>query len=43
MYQDARGTQHLDFDGNGLADYSFADKDFSVRSLLGNAVLRWEY
>jgi len=35
--------QMVDFDGNGLVDYSFADKDFNVRSLIGNAVLRWEY
>jgi len=37
------GTQHVDFDGDGEADYSFSDRDFNVRSLVGNAVLRWEY
>ena len=35
--------QHIDFDGDGFADYSFGDRDFNVRSLIGNAVLRWEY
>jgi hypothetical protein len=33
----------VDFDGDGRVDYSFDDRDFNVRSLLGNAVLRWEY
>jgi hypothetical protein len=37
------GTQHVDFDGDGFTDYSFSDRDFNVRSLIGNAVLRWEY
>lgn len=37
------GTQHVDFDGDGQADYAFSDRDFNVRSLVGNAVLRWEY
>jgi hypothetical protein len=37
------GTQHVDFDDDGVADYSFSDRDFNVRSLIGNAVLRWEY
>ncbi|MSR35868.1 MAG: hypothetical protein EXR95_04365 [Gemmatimonadetes bacterium] len=41
--RDAAGNQHVDLDGNGITDYSFADKDFNVRSLRGNAVLRWEY
>ena len=36
-------TQHLDFDGDGVADSSFSDRDFIQRSLVGNAVLRWEY
>ncbi|NUQ11156.1 MAG: carbohydrate binding family 9 domain-containing protein [Gemmatimonadaceae bacterium] len=40
---DADGTRHIDFDGDGAADYSFGDRDFNVRSLRGNAVLRWEY
>jgi len=37
------GTQHVDFDGDGVTDHSFEDRDFNVRSLIGNAVLRWEY
>jgi hypothetical protein len=37
------GTQHVDFDGDGQADYAFGDRDFNVRSLVGNAVVRWEY
>ena len=41
--RDAQGTQHVDFDGDGAPDYTFADRDFNVRSLIGNAVLRWEY
>ncbi|HSG48289.1 MAG TPA: DUF5916 domain-containing protein [Longimicrobiales bacterium] len=34
---------HVDFDGDGTADFQFADRDFNFRSLIGNAVLRWEY
>jgi hypothetical protein len=38
------GTQRLvDFDGDGRTDFSFRERDFRVRSLRGNAVLRWEY
>jgi hypothetical protein len=38
------GNQRLvDFDGNGTTDFSFAERDFRIRSLRGNAVLRWEY
>jgi hypothetical protein len=37
------GTQHVDFDDDGQADYAFSDRDFNIRSLIGNAVLRWEY
>ena len=33
----------VDFDGDGTPDLSFPDRDFNVRSLRGNAVLRWEY
>ena len=40
---DASQTRYFDFDGNGTADYSVDDQDFNVRSLIGNAVLRWEY
>ncbi len=35
--------QFIDFDGDGIADYSFTDRDFNERSLLGNVVLRWEF
>ena len=35
--------QQVDFDGNGSTDYTFTDKDFNVGSLIGSAVLRWEY
>jgi hypothetical protein len=37
------GTQYIDFDGDGVTDYGLSDRDFNVRSLIGNAVLRWEY
>jgi hypothetical protein len=37
------GTQYIDFDGDGVTDYDLSDRDFNVRSLIGNAVLRWEY
>jgi hypothetical protein len=40
---DGRLRQHIDLDEDGVADYSFRDRDFNVRSLVGNAVLRWEY
>jgi hypothetical protein len=39
----ASGRRYLDFNQDGVADHSFADRDFNVRSLLGNAVFRWEY
>ncbi|NNF27015.1 MAG: hypothetical protein HKN73_07345, partial [Gemmatimonadetes bacterium] len=39
----SEGDRLLDFDADGLADLSFADRDFNVRSLRANAVLRWEY
>jgi len=35
--------QHVDVDGDGRADLNFEDQDFNIRSLVGNAVLRWEY
>jgi hypothetical protein len=35
--------RYVDFDGDGQTDYSFSDRDFNVRSLRLNAVLRWEY
>lgn len=37
------GTRYVDFDGTGTPDYSFRDRDFNVRSLIGNTVFRWEY
>ena len=37
------GIQYVDFDGDGATDYSFGDRDFNVQSLVGNAVVRWEY
>lgn len=40
---DPSGTQSVDYDGDGTADHTFSDRDFNVRSLIGNAVLRWEY
>lgn len=41
--QAADGTRLIDFDGDGTADHEFTDRDFNVRSLIGNAVFRWEY
>ncbi|MFT5142986.1 MAG: hypothetical protein ACI84D_001606 [Thalassolituus oleivorans] len=40
---DADGTRFFDFDRDGTADGSTSDRNFNVRSLIGNAVLRWEY
>lgn len=40
---DPDGTRLVDFNGDGTVDYSFGERSFTVRSLLGNAVLRWEY
>lgn len=37
------GERFVDFDGQGAADFSFGDRDFNIRSLVGNAVFRWEY
>ncbi len=37
------GRRLIDFDSDGVSDYSFTDRDFNVRSLIGNAVFRWEY
>lgn len=41
--QSPDGTRYIDFDGDGTADHSFRDRDFNVRSLIGNAIFRWEY
>ncbi len=40
---DPNNERYIDFDGDGVADTSFDDRSFNVRSLVGNAVLRWEY
>lgn len=40
---DGQNTRYVDFDGDGTPDTSFSDRSFNVRSLVGNAVLRWEY
>ena len=40
---DPSGTQSVDFDDDGTVDFTFGDRDFNFRSLIGNAVLRWEY
>jgi hypothetical protein len=40
---DDEGERYVDFDGDGTVDDAFDDREFNVRSLVGNAVLRWEY
>jgi hypothetical protein len=40
---DPNGRRHIDFDGDGISEYAFTDRDFNVQSLIGNIVLRWEY
>ena len=40
---DDAGRRLVDFDGDGVADDDFADRDFNLRSLRATAVLRWEY
>jgi hypothetical protein len=42
-YTNVGGTNQIDFDNDGTPDYSLFDRDFNLRSLIGNAVLRWEY
>ncbi len=39
----ANGRQYVDVTGDGNPEFSFAEQDFRLRSLRGNAVLRWEY
>lgn len=34
---------YVDLDGDGVSDFDFGQQDFNFRSLLGNAVFRWEY
>jgi hypothetical protein len=42
--QDPGGSYSIDPDGNGpAAQFVVSDPDFSYRSLVGNAVLRWEW
>jgi hypothetical protein len=44
MARQSDGTYLVDPDGAGAAAaFSVPDRDFNVRSLLGNAVLRWEW
>ncbi|MBK6490122.1 MAG: carbohydrate binding family 9 domain-containing protein [Gemmatimonadetes bacterium] len=40
---DGASVRHFDLDRNGSSDLSVARQDFNVRSLIGNAVVRWEY
>ena len=35
--------RYIDFDGDGTSDHAFEDRDFNIRSLRVNMVLRWEY
>jgi hypothetical protein len=39
----ADGLVYLDYNGDGAPDFSFDRQDYNVRSLRGNAVLRWEF
>ncbi|MEQ1858143.1 MAG: DUF5916 domain-containing protein, partial [Longimicrobiales bacterium] len=44
MIRQSDGTYSIDPDGGGpAAAFNVGDRDFNVRSLLGNAVLRWEW
>ena len=44
VIQDQDGHYNIDPDGAGpAANFRVSDRDFSYRSLLGNAVLRWEW
>ena len=38
-----RAQVEVDRDGDGVADYAFAEPDFSFKELRSNLVLRWEY
>lgn len=35
--------RYFDFDNDQATDFSIRDQDFNVRSLIGNAVMRWEF
>lgn len=37
------GVVYVDYNGDGIPDFSFDTPDFNIRSLRGNAVLRWEF
>ena len=37
------GERFIDFQGDGTTDFSFPNRDFNFRSLVGQVVLRWEY
>ena len=39
----SEGRRYVDLDADGATDLSFSDKDFNLRSLRMNIVLRWEY
>ncbi|MCA9739094.1 MAG: DUF5916 domain-containing protein [Gemmatimonadota bacterium] len=41
--EDADHRRYVDLDGDGRSDLDFRDRDFNLRSLRANAVLRWEY
>ena len=41
--KDPSDRRYVDFDRDGQPDFSFRERDFNVRSLRVNAVMRWEY
>lgn len=43
VYQQENDLYQIDPDGEGLGEFSIANPDFNIRSLRGNAVLRWEF
>jgi hypothetical protein len=43
MRDPVAGGYAVDADGNGSADFTFDDPDFTFRELRSNVVLRWEY
>ena len=40
---DGADQRLFDFNGDGTTDFTVTEQDFNVRSLIGNAVFRWEY